>query len=234
MSRLLALAALVLAAPLSAPVRAEPPRPVVVELFTSQGCSSCPPADRLLGELSRTRQDVLALAFHVTYWNRLGWPDPYSLEASTDRQKHYAGLSDVGSIYTPQAVVDGTQDVVGSDGPKLRRAIAAAAAKADAIPLAVRRQGGEVTIGLQAGKGAGRVLVVGYDGERTTKVPRGENAGATLVESNIVRGLAVAGLWQGEATELHVSAPAGEHLAVIVQAADGTILGAARVATPQS
>jgi hypothetical protein len=230
MPRLPILAALLLAA---TPVLADPARPVVVELFTSQGCSSCPPADRLLTELSRTRQDVLPLAFHVTYWNQLGWKDPYSFEAATDRQRRYARLSDVGGIYTPQAVVDGRQDVVGSDGAGLRRAIAAAAARVQALPLTVHRAGAELAIALPAGTGAGKVLVVGYDGEHRTQVARGENAGATLLESNIVRGLALAGEWQGRPAELHVAAPAGEHLAVIVQAADGAILGAARVAGPQ-
>jgi hypothetical protein len=229
MRRLLTLAALLLATT----AHAEAPRPVVVELFTSQGCSSCPPADRLLTDIVRGRPDVLALAFHVTYWNRLGWTDPYSLEAATARQRSYAAISDIGTVYTPQAVVDGTQDVVGSDGPKLRRAIDTAAARARSLPFTVRRDGAEIAIALGAGQGTGRVLVVGYDGQRSTKVGRGENAGATLVESNIVRGLIVAGQWHGQATELRVAAPQGEHLAVIVQAADGAILGAARVAAPQ-
>ena len=99
-------------------------RPVVVELFTSQGCSSCPPADRVLRGLAG-RADVLPLAFHVTYWNRLGWVDPYSFEGATARQRAYERLSAIGGIYTPQAVVDGAVDVVGSDEARLRRAIAA-------------------------------------------------------------------------------------------------------------
>ncbi len=176
---------------------------------------------------------MLALAFHVTYWDRLGWADPYSLEASTARQKQYARIAEIGSMYTPQAVVDGVRDVVGSDAEKLRGAIEAAAARARTMPVALRREGAEAVVSLGAGAGAGRVLVIGYDGQRTTKVGRGENAGATLVESNIVRGLAEAGRWQGAPAELRIAAPPGEHLAVIVQAADGTIVGAARQATPQ-
>ena len=89
-------------------------RPVVVELFTSQGCSSCPPANAYLNELSRGRRDVLALAFHVTYWDRLGWRDPFSIEAATDRQGVYGRRFGDGS-YTPEIVVDGATSAVGSD-----------------------------------------------------------------------------------------------------------------------
>src|ERR1700740_1648836 len=88
-------------------------RPVVVELYTSQGCSSCPPANAYLNELSRDRRDVLPLAFHVTYWDRLGWKDPYSLQAATDRQNQYGHRFGDGS-YTPEIVVDGAAGLGGS------------------------------------------------------------------------------------------------------------------------
>lgn len=227
--RLTLMAVMIAALPTLA-AAAEPPRPVVVELFTSQGCSSCPPADRILSELARSRADVLALAFHVTYWNRLGWPDPYSFEAATNRQREYRSISGIGSIYTPQAVVDGTHDVVGSDGAGLRKAIAAAAASAVTVPMAASRTAEGLTITVGAGKGKGRILLVGYDRERRTQVPRGENAGVTLVESNIVRSLVAAGAWQGAATELRLAVPEGEAHAVLLQAPDGSIIGAARVA----
>ena len=225
------LAAALLLGLLATAARAEaPPRPIVVELFSSQGCSSCPPADRLLRDLATTRADVLPLAFHVTYWNNLGWHDPYSLDAATKRQRDYQALSDIGGIYTPQAVVDGVQDVVGSDAPRLRRAIAAAAAKATTIPLTATRAGTDVAITLGQGQGAGRILLIGYDPEHKTTVPRGENAGNTLIEANIVRGIAIIGEWRGRPLDLHVPAPAGEALALIVQSPDGRILAAARVA----
>src|SRR5581483_9004083 len=97
-------------------------RPVVVELFTSQGCSSCPPANAYLNELARGRTDVLPLAFHVTYWDRLGWKDPFSLEAATDRQDRYGHRFGDGS-YTPEIVVDGATSHVGSDRAEVGPAI---------------------------------------------------------------------------------------------------------------
>ena len=94
-------------------------RPIVVELFTSEGCSSCPPADALLAELA-SRPDVLALSFHVDYWDRLGWKDPYSSREATARQHRYATLLDLASIYTPQIVIDGKWQAVGSDRSRCR------------------------------------------------------------------------------------------------------------------
>src|ERR1700749_4017435 len=97
-------------------------RPVVVELFTSQGCSSCPPANAYLNELSRNRRDILPLAFHVTYWDRLGWKDPFSLEAATARQDVYGHRFGDGS-YTPEMVVDGGVGLVGSRRDEVNAAI---------------------------------------------------------------------------------------------------------------
>ena len=202
-------------------------RPIVVELFTSQGCSSCPPADALLRELSRERADVLALAFHVTYWDRLGWPDPFALGEATERQRGYARISHAGTIYTPQLVIEGTQDLVGSDRRGLRAALGAARPVAS-TQLSLTDDAAGVRISLSAGPGAGRVLLIGYDPEHRTPVARGENAGSTLIEANIVRSLEFAATWAGEPLVLVRPRPAGRNLAVIVQAADGTILAAAR------
>src|SRR6202163_2652786 len=112
--RNLRLAALLLGLAVAATPAAADPRPVVVELFTSQGCSSCPPADALLGELAQ-RGDVLALGFHISYWDGLGWKDPSSRQSSTDRQRAYARLLGRGQVYTPQMVVEGRSEMVGSD-----------------------------------------------------------------------------------------------------------------------
>ena len=212
-------------------------RPVVMELFTSQGCSSCPPADAVVAGLVRDRADVLALTFHVTYWNNLGWRDPFSFPGATERQRRYVAASVSPNVYTPAMVVDGRQDVVGSDRPAVLAALARAQAGADAaIPVGVSRTAGGLAITLGDGAGAaagaqpgrGTVLLVGYDREHRTQVGRGENGGRTLVEANVVRSIAPVGTWTGRSLRLDVAAPAGEEVAVIVQGDEGRILGAAR------
>src|SRR5579871_3030581 len=132
-------------------------RPVVVELFTSQGCSSCPPANAYLNELSKERRDVLALAFHVTYWDRLGWKDPFSLIAATDRQAVYGRRFGDGS-YTPEIVVDGATSAVGSDRSQVGSAIERAKRNSQtAASVNVTRNGEQVSIEIGAGSGQGRI-----------------------------------------------------------------------------
>src|ERR1700726_1026943 len=111
-------------------------RPIVVELFTSEGCSSCPPADALLAELAG-RPDVLALSFHVDYWDRLGWRDPFSSPDATRRQHGYAELLGLSTVYTPQIVVDGRWQAVGSDRADVERALGAAQRSGDEVPVAL-------------------------------------------------------------------------------------------------
>ena len=203
-------------------------RPVVVELFTSEGCSSCPPADAYLTELAG-RGDVLPLAFHVTYWNSLGWRDPYSTETATSRQATYAGQLGGGS-YTPEIVVDGRRGMVGSDRGEVALAISASKGDADrSADVRMARAGGGVSILVGRGFGAGRVLLIGFDPRHQTQVGRGENSGRTLTESNIVRSMRTIGAYSGAALEISAPRGAGEDAAVIVQAADGHIIGAARL-----
>lgn len=211
-----------------APVMAEA-RPVVVELFTSQGCSSCPPAETLLGEYAG-RADLLPLGFHVTYWDYLGWKDTFSFEGATERQSAYAKRLGDGN-FTPQLVVDGRRSVVGSRRSDVAAAIAQAheqARSAADTDVRVTRRGGQVSIKVGAGQGSAHVLLVGYDPARRTAVARGENAGRTVPQANVVRSLHDLGAWAGQPIELTAGEPAGENLAVILQASDGRILGAAR------
>ena len=204
------------------------PPPIVVELFTSQSCSSCPPADALLAELARTRQDVLVLDLHVTYWDRLGWKDPYSLPAATERQRRYSALWGADSVYTPQLVAGGRHQAIGSDRTAVLASVAAAVAdRASAVPLRVARDGDGLTVQAAAGSGAGTLLLVGFDPAHTTRIGGGENGGRTLTEVNVVRSIAPLGAWSGAPTSLHAAVPAGERVAVLLQAADGAIRGAA-------
>ena len=167
--------------PLATQSRAGTPQ-VVLELFTSQGCSSCPPADALLGELAK-RPDTIALAWHVDYWNNLGWKDPYASRQWTERQRDYARhLHD--EVYTPALVVNGAVIVVGSDRRAVLRAMAATPA-----PMAVTLR--RTPTGLEAQANAwpdgASALFVAYDPDNTTAVPAGENAGRRLKEFQIVR-----------------------------------------------
>jgi len=203
-------------------------RPVVVELFTSQGCSSCPPANAFLNEMSRGRPDVLPLAFHVTYWDRLGWKDPFSLEAATVRQDHYGHRFGDGS-YTPEIVVDGMVGLVGSHRDEVNAAIEHAKRGQTATDVNVDKAGDNVTIRIGSGVGRGKVLLIGFDYEHTTKIGRGENGGRTLAESNVVRSIRPVGEWSGKPLEISERFSEGQDAAVVIESADGGIVGAARL-----
>jgi hypothetical protein len=216
----------------SAPALAEA-RPVVVELFTSQGCSSCPPADAVLAELA-THKDILALGFHVDYWDRLGWKDPLSTPGATSRQNEYAAQFGRSEVFTPQVVIDGQRQAVGSNRGAVLQAIAQS--KTDSIPVApvtFAADGHSVSIG--AGAGRGKVLVIRYVRSRTTQVQRGENAGKTAVDVNGVDAFRAVGEWTGQKIDLPVDPVDADHgLAVLVQGENGSILGAAALSATQS
>lgn len=207
--------------------------PVVVELFTSQGCNSCPPADAFLGELAQ-RPDLIALSLHIDYWNYIGWKDPFSSPEATQRQRDYAGSLGLSSVYTPQMVIDGSFDAVGSNRAKVNEAIAAASQRAK-IPVAIATSptgGWLATIPAAEVDQPATVWLALYDREHVTPVRRGENSGKTLTNYNIVRELRRIGRWDGTKLDLPLDIGATDltdrGFAVIVQAgATGAILGAA-------
>jgi hypothetical protein len=227
LSRLFRSFALIAAMSPAASLAAE--RPVVVELFTSQGCSSCPPANALLNELSKQRRDVLALAFHVTYWDRLGWKDPFSMEAATRRQDVYGRRFGDGS-YTPEIVVDGAASMVGSARGEVGAAIENARRNGrTSASVNLTRNGEQVSIEVGPGSGSGNILLIGFDHEHTTAIGRGENSGRTLVEANVVRSMRSVGQWSGSALRISERFPEGQDIAVLVEAPDGRIIGACRL-----
>lgn len=196
--------------------------PVVVELFTSQGCSSCPPADRILSELAR-RPGILALSHHVDYWDRLGWKDPYSSPDATRRQRDYGRALGLRTIYTPQMVIDGRIDVVGNDPAAIARALAKAKTHAP-VELSLTRAGDELALR----GGPSQLRRIDFLPEvRATRVLAGENKGRALAHANVVVRLGASFAWPGGETRL----PAESNLstAFLAEDRDGRVLGAAWV-----
>ena len=228
--------------------------PVVLELFTSQGCSSCPPADRLLSALSSSPElagRIVPLAFHVDYWNHIGWTDPFSSAEWSARQRDYARVLGSDRIYTPQLLVGGRTDIVGSDRGRAVRAMegALAAPRAATVKLA-HAPGGAATLtldvvarlGESAPEGPHRVLVALTESGLETAVGRGENGGKVLRNDHVVRRLTAAGELASPEAELvtRVTLPLADgwrrdRLDVVAFVQDprtGAVLGAARVLGP--
>jgi hypothetical protein len=216
--------------------RAEAPGPrVVVELYTSQGCNSCPPADALLGRLAK-RKDVLALSFHVDYWDYLGWKDTFALHAATTRQREYARHFHRGYVYTPQMVIDGRAEVVGSRSWSVESAIKKALKRGGdlVVRLEEDKSGAYVAVLPDAPKPeAAAVYMVLFDNAHTTDIKRGENGGKKLTYHNVVRAIRKVGSYDGKAKRLKlpVVENAGHEkrdgCAVLVQSTEtGGILGA--------
>lgn len=233
------LAALTLAATAIAPGPARAGSgPAVVELFTSQGCLSCPPADRFLGQLKQ-RDDVIALSLHVDYWDDLGWPDPFGKKRHSQRQRAYARRLGLDNPYTPQMVVDGRLQAVGSRTSnvdvRIDRALAREPAVEPAIAIGDR---GQPVVELPAGSPEQPATVwrLAYDDRHVTDVRAGENRGRELANHNVVRSWAKLGTWRGAAERFDLAADAAREagrdgLAVLVQAGErGRILGATATA----
>jgi hypothetical protein len=207
---------------------ADAAHPAVIELYQSQGCSSCPPALKVLDEVAN-RPDVLALNFAVTYWDRLGWKDIYAQPAYTARQWDYSHAQGRGNVQTPQLIVNGRAAVLGSYKAEVEQAIAANA-RAAGPQIAV--EGARITVAAAPAPAAATVWLVAYD-PRSVAVPirAGENGGRTLPHRNIVRQLVALGGWSGKAMSYTAPAsPAGLKRAVLVQAGKGgQIVAAARI-----
>jgi hypothetical protein len=179
----------------------------VIELFTSQGCSSCPPADKILGELARN-PDILAVSLPIDYWDYIGWRDTLASPLFTARQKAYAAGSGHDQVYTPQAIVDGLADVVGSDAAAIEKAARESLGTDGvmAVPLDVSVSGATIDVSIgEASPGAptqAGVYLLALTRTKSVKVERGENAGATLTYANVVRAIIKIGEWDGKKLSL--------------------------------
>ncbi|MDH7971595.1 DUF1223 domain-containing protein [Sphingomonas sp. AR_OL41] len=209
---------------------ADAAHPTVVELFESQGCSSCPPANANLNAIA-DRPDILALNFAVTYWDQLGWKDTFAQPAFTARQWDYARAGGRGQVATPQVIVDGRDTVVGNDAQQLA-AVIRRSGRGEAGP-AISSTAGGVTIAAGSAARAATIWLVRYD-PRTQLVPirAGENGGRTLPHRNVVRSLEALGTWTGRAQSYRIAQlpPTGLREAVLVQeGSGGKILAAHRL-----
>ena len=218
----------------------------VVELFTSQGCNSCPPADRVLGELAQD-DDVIALAYHVDYWDYLGWRDTLGSAENTERQRDYGRSFGSGSVYTPQAVINGRTHVNGANKNAVHRTIERMADTADGmvVDVSIRQSGDSIVIEAGDSKGAPRkahLVLVYFDPVRAVAIERGENRGKTITYWNAVSSIQAAGMWHGKASRYElplseVTKKGAGGCAVLLQASGknglpGPVLGAAIMTQP--
>jgi hypothetical protein len=222
---------------------AEPPKPAslaVLELFTSQGCSSCPPADALLAELGK-QPGLIALSYSVDYWNYLGWHDTLSSPANSERQREYARTRGDGSVYTPQMVVDGMLHVNGSNEAAIEMAVRNASGRLQdvRVPVAMHPENGTLLIDVGAAPEASQQrsatvwLAIAKELE-TVSITRGENRGKRLSYYHPVRELTPIGMWKGEPMTLKLplrefKLMGGDYLVALLQMENGgPILGAAQ------
>lgn len=206
--------------------------PTVLELYTSQGCSSCPPADAMLLELI-DRDDVIALSLHVDYWDYLGWEDDLANPAYTQRQHAFAKAAGSRTVYTPQMVIGGTDHVTGSKPMQVMDQLRAHDAAPDPVEISLTRDGDTLNIQATSTGISGQVVVqiVRYTPTVERDIRRGENAGRTIVYGNVVNSWENAGLWNvGEPLAMQATLTGEDPVVVIIQAGtDGAVLGAARL-----
>jgi hypothetical protein len=210
-------------------------RPVVVELYTSQGCSSCPPADALLTRLA-DRKDLIALSLPITYWDMLGWKDTLASEDNTRRQKAYALLMGHGGVYTPQVIVDGVNDIVGSREGAIASAIDSRESDLRDIPVSLSASPHELRVSVGAGGERGddaTIWMFDVLGRASVAIHAGENEGRTMTYRNVVRDVKAIGIWKGQAVSLDLprqdmmSAPHDSVVVIVQQSGYGRIVGAA-------
>ena len=210
---------------------------VVVELYTSQGCSSCPPADEVLSQITE-REDVIALSFHVDYWDYLGWRDTFAQHQFTQRQVAYRDAWSKSVIYTPQMVVQGRYNVAGSKADNLAVAISTAREAEPPIKVVIERQGGMLKCRIEPGpeRVVGTIWIAKYTKSATVDIGRGENAGRSITYMNVVKSLNRIGTWAGsEPEEVAMPQPEpGEGVAIWIQEGEaGPILAAAKIENPK-
>lgn len=231
---ILALVGLLLRAP---GVRAADRVPVVVELFTSEGCSSCPPADALLAALARGQSEtveIIALGEHVDYWNELGWKDRFSDRQFSLRQEDYARRFGLGSVYTPQMVIDGRLEFVGNDQAQARRTIAASSAQKKPVAVILEVKGDVLNVEVK-GPSSALVLLAITEDNLSTQVKAGENGGRRLLHQAVVRSMRQIGVLTGPSFIARETLPlepswTKKNLKAVVLAQEprtGAILGAA-------
>lgn len=222
------------------PAWAEPPR-AVVELFTSQGCSSCPPADELLVEFSR-QPDIVALSLPVNYWDYLGWKDTLAHVAFTERQKAYAHSRSDRQVFTPQMIVNGKKSSIGSDRAQVEKAIQVTTKGRKTLPVnvVIDEQNDTVTITVEetpdTTQREAEIWILPVLKSQTVPIERGENRGKTITYANVVRGLNRVGEWRGGPARfdvpLDMARKGGDAYVVLLQGTDATrpglILGAAK------
>jgi hypothetical protein len=175
----------------------------VVELFTSQGCSSCPPADTLFVEMARD-PSLIVLTLPVDYWDYLGWKDTLAHAAFSQRQRGYAKARGDGQVYTPQAIIDGVAHAVGSDKQAMTQIIAAHQATPLPLDVRVQESGGQIRVSVSGSAGAGSVWILPVARFRKVAIQRGENRGREVAYANVVRGMMRVGDWRGEAMSLEL------------------------------
>ena len=187
-------------------INASSDQPIVVELFTSQGCSSCPPADKLLGELA-TKKNIIPLSMNVDYWDYLGWRDTLGSPEHTKRQKQYAANRGSQQIYTPQMIVNGRLDVVGSRRKQVMNTLKQATAKTPRVPINISQNNNEIIIDVGENKNIpspqkATVWVIMTAQKVFVPIKRGENSGKEITYHNVVRQMIPVGMWEGKPLEL--------------------------------